>query len=82
MLRGADRDLGIDGRSVEHLRGDQFARQFGGVGVSFLFSQVTLQDGIRGALAEVGFEDRRQGEPAAGSTAPDPVSPRRHRPES
>ena len=61
-------------------RGDEFAGECGRVGVALLLGQVALQDGVGRALAEVRFEDRRQGEPSAGPLAADAVSPRHRRP--
>ena len=60
--------------------GDEFAGKRRGILIAFLLGQVALEDGIRGALPEIRLEDRRQGQPATGPPAADPVSPRRHRP--
>ena len=51
-----------------------------GVLVPLLLGEVTLEDGIGGALAEVRLEDRREGEPPTGPPAADAVSPRHRRP--
>ena len=60
--------------------GDQLAGEGGRVRVTLLLGEVPLEDGVRGTLAEVGFEDGREGQPATGPPAADAVSPRRHRP--
>jgi len=39
--------------------GDQFSRQRGGVFVPLLLGEVTLEDGVGGALTEVRLEDGR-----------------------
>jgi hypothetical protein len=39
--------------------GHELARQGGGVLVPLLLGEVTLEDGVGGALAEVRLEDRR-----------------------
>jgi hypothetical protein len=78
-LRRSTGDLGVDRVAMGHLGGDQFASQLGRVRVPFLLGQMAFEHGIGGALAEVRFEDRRQRQPAPGSAAADPVSPRRHR---
>jgi hypothetical protein len=58
----------------------ELARQGGGVLVPLLLGEMTLEDGIGGALAEVRLEDRRQGKPPARPPAADAVSPRHRRP--
>jgi hypothetical protein len=58
----------------------ELARQRGGVRVTLLLGEVTLEDGIGGALAEVRLEDRREREPPARPPAADAVSPRHRRP--
>ena len=58
----------------------ELARQRGGIPVPLLLGEVTLEDGIRGALAEVRLEDRREREPPARPPAADAVSPRHRRP--
>ena len=59
---------------------DQLAGQRGGGLVALRLGEMTLQDGLGGALPEVGLEHGREGEPATGPPAADAVSPRRHRP--
>jgi len=56
------------------------ARQRGGILVALLLGEVTLEDGIGGALAEVRLEDRRERKPPTGPPAADAVSPRHRRP--
>jgi len=46
--------------------GHELARQRGGVRVALLLGEVTLEDGVRGALAEVRLEDGGQRDPAPG----------------
>ena len=65
--------MGHDGR-------DQFAGQGRGALVTLLLGQMSLEDRVRRALPELGFEHRRKGEPATGPPAANAVSPRRHRP--
>ena len=78
MLRRPSSDFRVNVWPMEHRRRDQLARQRGGILVPFLLGEMTFQHGVRGPLTEVRFEDRRQGESAAGSAAADPVSRRRH----
>ena len=59
--------------------GDQFAGQRGGRRIAFGVGQVSLEDGFRGALAEVGFEDRGERQPTSGPSPALAVSLRRHR---
>jgi hypothetical protein len=47
-------------------RGDQLAGKLGGLEVALGLGQMSLQDRRRGALPEVGFERRRQRQPASG----------------
>ena len=63
-----------------HLGRDEVAGQGRGHRIPFLFGQMAFEDGIRGPLSEVRFEDGREGQPATGPPAADAVSPRRHRP--
>jgi hypothetical protein len=58
----------------------ELARQRGGILVPLLLCEVTFQDGIGGALAEIRLEDGREGEPSARPPAADAVSPRHRRP--
>jgi len=60
--------------------GHELARQRGGVRVALLLGEVTLEDGIGGALAEIRLEDRREREPPTRPPAADAVSPRHRRP--
>jgi hypothetical protein len=60
-------------------RGDELAGQPAGLLVAFGLGQMALEDGVSGALPEVGLEDRREGEPATAPAAAQPVSRRRHR---
>ena len=59
---------------------DELPGQGGGRRIALLLRQMALQDGLRGPLAEVGLEDRREGEATSGPSSPDPVSPRHRRP--
>ena len=59
---------------------DELASERRGVLVALLLRQVALEDGVRRPLPEVRLEHRRECQPATGSPAADPVSPRRHRP--
>ncbi len=59
---------------------DELAGECRRVRVALLLGEVTLEDGIGGALAEIRLEDRREGEPATGPPAADAVSPRHRRP--
>ncbi len=73
-------------------RSDQFAGQFGRGGIPFRLGEMAVEDRFRGALPEVGFEDRGKRQPtsrrttsvsaARGATDPSasalPVSLRRH----
>ena len=63
-----------------HLGSDKFTSQRGGIVVSLLLREMPLQHGVRRPLPEIRFEYRREGEPATGPPAADPISPRRHRP--
>jgi hypothetical protein len=65
---------------VAHLDGDQLAGQCGRVVIPFFFCEVAFEHGVRGALAEIRLEHRRQRKSATGPPAADQVSPRRHRP--
>jgi len=58
----------------------ELARQRRRVRVALLLGEVTLEDGIRGALAEVRLEDRRERETPTRPPAADAVSPRHRRP--
>jgi len=54
-------------------RPDELAGEGGGGFVAFVLGEVALEDRVRGALAEVGLEDAREGEAAAGPIGTDPV---------
>jgi hypothetical protein len=82
MLGRPASDLGVDFGTVEHLGGDKLPGQDRGVLVTLALSEVALQDGVRGPLAEIRFEHGCQCQPAPGSSTANPVSPRRHRPGS
>ena len=58
---------------------DEVAGHVRGHLVPLRFGQMPFQDGARRALAEVGLEDRGQGETTPGPTTPEAVSLRRHR---
>ena len=60
-------------------RRDQLARQGGGRLVPFRLGEVALQDGLRGALAEVGLEDRGQRESTSRPSSALAISLRPHR---
>jgi len=60
-------------------RGDQFAGERAGRGIALRVGEVTLQDGLRRALAEVRLEDRGEGESSAGPPSPLAVSLRHRR---
>jgi hypothetical protein len=47
--------------------------------VPLRFGQMSLQHGLRGALTEVGLEDRRQRQPTTGPSSALLISLRRHR---
>lgn len=59
--------------------GDQFAGQGGGRLVALALRKMALQDGLRGALAEVGLEDRGEGQSASRPPAALAVSLQRRR---
>lgn len=59
--------------------GDQFAGQRGGRLVPLALREMALQDGLRGALTEVGFEDGGEGQAASRPTATLAVSLQRRR---
>ena len=54
-------------------RPDELAGEGRGGFVAFVLGEVALENGVSGALAEVGFEDAREGEAAAGPVGADPV---------
>ena len=60
--------------------GHELTRQRRGVVVALLLGEVTLEHGIGGPLAEIGLEDRCEGEAPARPPAADAVSPRHRRP--
>ena len=63
-MGGQQLDAGIDRVAMVDDRCDQLAGELGGLGVARGFSEMSLQDRGRGALAEVGLERRRQRQPA------------------
>ena len=73
-------DLGVDLVAVADDGGDELAGQGGRVLVALLLGEVAFEDGVGRALAEVGLEDRRQGEPPTRPPAADAVSSRHRRP--
>ncbi len=60
-------------------RRDQLAGQDGGRRVPLGLDEMSLQDRLRGALAEVGLEHGGEGEATTGPTAALSISLRRHR---
>ena len=62
--------------------GHELAGKLRGDRVALGLFEVPLEDGFGRPLAEICFEDRRQGETPAGPPAADAVSSRRHRPGS
>jgi hypothetical protein len=86
-------DPGIDRIAMFDHRGDQFAGQRRGRWIAFGLGQMPFEDRLRGALAEVGFEDRGERESTSrrttsaaaarratsASASALPVSLRRHR---
>jgi hypothetical protein len=72
-------DPDVDRVAMFDHRGDQFAGQGRGGGIALGVGQVSLEDGFRGALAEVGFEDRGERQSTSSATSALPVSLRRHR---
>jgi hypothetical protein len=79
-LRCAPADLGIDLVAIADDRGHELAGKCGRVLVALLLGEVAFEDGVGRPLAEVGFEDRRQGEPPTRPPAADAVSSRHRRP--
>ncbi len=65
-------------------RGDEGAGQLGGGLVRLGLGQVALENRVGGALAELGLEDRGEGQPSARPKGPDavraPISLRHRRP--
>jgi hypothetical protein len=53
--------------------GDQFAGQLGGHGIALRVRQMTFEDRLRGALSEVGLEDRGERESTPRRTPSAPV---------
>jgi hypothetical protein len=72
-------DRGVDLDPVLDDRRDQLAGQVGGYRLALRVGQMALEDGLRGALAEVGFEDRGERQSPPGATPSLAVSLRRHR---
>jgi len=69
-------DSGVDCVAVGDHRGDELAGQFRGLRVAFELGQMALQNGRRGALAEIGLEDGSERKAAAGSLRPNEVRAR------
>jgi hypothetical protein len=61
-------DPGIDRSAVLDHGGDQLAGQRSGGWIAFRLSQMSLEDGLRRALAKFGFEDRGERESTSGGT--------------
>ena len=78
-------DSGVDLDAFRDDLADDRPGELAGRGIRLDLGQVALQDGCRGALAEVGLEHRRERDAPPGPQGPDPVgalalSRRRHRP--
>jgi hypothetical protein len=69
-------DARVDSVAVGDDASDQLAGQFGGLRIALELREVPFQDGGCGALAEVRFEDRREGQPPTGTFRSDVVRPR------
>jgi hypothetical protein len=78
-LRRDDTDPRVDRVAMGDHGADQLARERGRRLVAFGLSQVALQDGLGGALAEVGFEDRGQRESTSRPSSALAISLRPHR---
>jgi len=52
---------------------DQRPGQLGGGLIAFVLREVALEDRVGGALAELGLEDRGEGESAASTERPDSI---------
>jgi hypothetical protein len=63
VLRRQFLDPHVDRVAVGDDVTDQLTGQLGGPRVAFELGEVTLEDGRRGALAEVGLEDRGECQP-------------------
>jgi hypothetical protein len=72
-------DPGIDRSAVLDHGGDQLAGEGRGGRIAFDLGEMSLEDGLRRALAEVGLEDRGERESTSRASPPLPVSLRRHR---
>ena len=69
--RAVDQRIDLD--AILDDRSDQFSGQIGRDGIPFRIGQMALEDRLRGALSEVGLEDRRERESTAGRTTSAPV---------
>ena len=79
VRRGDAVDRLVDPTRVSDDRRDQLAGQIRLPHVPLRLREMALQDGVGGALAEVGLEDRGEREPAPHPTSALAVSLRRHR---
>lgn len=79
MTGGRPIDQRVDLVAVTDDRRDQSAGQLGSHRIALDLGQVALEDRLRGALPEVGFEDRRQRESTSGTSSPLSVSLRHRR---
>ena len=79
MARRHSVDRFVDLDPVRDHRSDQLAGQVGGHRIALRLGQMALEDGFRGALSEVGLEDRGERESTPGASSALPVSLRRHR---
>jgi hypothetical protein len=76
VTRGHAVDRFVDLDAVLDHSGDQLAGEFGGSWIAFRLGQMTLEDGLRGALPEVRLEDRGERESAPNGTAAVPAAVR------
>jgi hypothetical protein len=72
-------DPGIDRVAVSDDRGDELAGKRGGRRVALGLREMPLEDGLSGALPEVGLEDRGERQSTSRPSSALPVSLRRHR---
>ena len=79
MTGGDSVDRFVDLDAVRDHGRDQLAGQIGGHRIALGLGQMSLEDDLRGALSEVGLEDRGERESTPGASSPLPVSLRRHR---
>jgi hypothetical protein len=78
-LGSHDPDPRVDRVAVGDDGFDQLAGEGGGGLIALGLGQVALQDRFRGALAEVGFEDRRQRQSTSRPPSALAISLRHHR---